>query len=146
MGLGVVSKSTVAQKLGYDWDTEQARMMAEVSSADGQGDIPTEDEGRRLQAAFAAMKDAVDAGIPIETFLAKYLAWSTSELGAITQAQEDQQASELEAQQRQLDMLQMQQNQGGMNGEPGQPEPAAPARPAGGTVDGGRTGAAGGNG
>jgi hypothetical protein len=108
MGLGVVSKSTVAQKLGYDWDTEQARMMAEVSSADGQGDIPTEDEGRRLQAAFAAMKDAVDAGIPIETFLAKYLAWSTSELGAITQAQEDQQASELEAQQRQLDMLQMQ--------------------------------------
>jgi hypothetical protein len=84
IGLGVVSKSTVAQKLGYDWDTEQARMMAEVSSADGQSDIPTEDEGRRLQAAFAAMKDAVDAGIPIETFLSKYLAWSASDLADIT--------------------------------------------------------------
>jgi len=146
MGLGVVSKSTVAQKLGYDWDTEQARMQAEVSSADGQSDIPTEDEGKRLQAVFTALKDAVDAGIPIETFLSKYLAWSKAELGAITQAQEDQQASELEAQQRQLDMLQMQ--QGGMNGEPGQQQPGqtqAP-RPIGGTANGGGVGAAGGNG
>ena len=131
--------------LGYDWDTEQARMQAEVSSADGQGDIPTEDEGRRLQAAFAAMKDAVDAGIPVETFLEKYLAWSKSEIGAIVQAQEDTQASELEAQQRQMDMLRMQ--QGGVNGEPGQePGQAAPPRPAGGAADGGGTGAGGGNG
>ena len=145
MGLGVVSKSTVAQKLGYEWDTEQQRMADEVSSADGESDIPTEDEGKRLQAVFTALKDAVDAGIPIETFLQKYLAWSGAELGAITQAQEDSQASELEAQQRQLDMLRMQ--QGGMNGEPGQPPgQAAPPRPVGGATDGGGANQAGRNG
>ena len=113
-------------------------MQTEVSSADGESDIPTEDEGRRLQAAFAAMKDAVDAGIPIETFLEKYLAWSKSELGAIMQAQEDAQASELEAQQRQMDMLKMQ--QGGMNGEPGQqqqPGQAQAPRPVGGAANSG---------
>ena len=115
-------------------------MQTEVSSADGESDIPTEDEGRRLQAAFAAMKDAVDAGIPIETFLEKYLAWSTSELGAIVQAQADEQASELEAQQRQMDMLKMQQGQGGMN-EPGQEQPGQTQAPraVGGAVDGGGT-------
>ena len=121
-------------------------MEAEVSSADGESDIPTEDEGRRLQAAFAAMKDAVDAGIPIETFLEKYLAWSKSELGAIMQAQEDAQASELEAQQRQMDMLKMQ--QGGMN-EPGQqqqPGQAQAPRPVGGAANGGGANQGGGNG
>ena len=147
MALGVVSKSSVAQKLGYDWETEQQRMAEEVTSADGEGDIPTEDEGKRLQAVFTAMKDAVDAGVPLDVFLEKYLAWSKQEIGAILQAQEDTQASELEAQQRQLDMLKMQ--QGGMNGEPGQqqqPGQAAPPRPVGGAVDSGGVGAAGGNG
>ena len=38
--LGVVSKATVAQKLGYDWETEQARMEAEAQ-ADQTDNAPT---------------------------------------------------------------------------------------------------------
>jgi hypothetical protein len=226
----------VAQKLGYDWDTEQARMQAEQAAGetetpgDGKAKIlgyhietgvatrnearadiglppeasaineqklrdikatlgvseqlvtlgiprdvamkatgldqqignvnePTTadapivdlDEANRLKVMFEAAKAAVDAGVPLETFLEKYLAWSKSDINAITQAQEDSPPSPLEQQAREMMNANaapgQQPPQANPPGQPGQPGPIPPGpRPVGGTPDGGATNQGGGSG
>jgi len=138
MGLGVVSKSTVAQKLGYDWDTEQARMEAEtVTSGEEASELPTADEAARLKVVFEAVDAAVTAGIPLETVLAKYLDWSESEVNDIVSAQEDSQPDPLEMQAR----MEALQNANAVNQQPGQ---AAPPQAVGPGADSGRVNPGGG--
>jgi hypothetical protein len=118
--LGIVSKSTLAARRGYDWEDEQERMAEETGAEDAdKSAVPTEDEGNRLKVAFEALKAAVDAGIPLEVLLEKYLGWTPAEIAEVTAEQEaEAEASALEAQQR-MDAM----REGGMIGQqqPGQP-------------------------
>jgi hypothetical protein len=126
----------LAQKLGYDWEVEEQKLNAEGGEGDAdKSAVPTEDEGTRLKVAFEALKAAVDAGIPLEVMLEKYLGWSSAEIAKVTAEQEaEAEADALEAQQR-MDAM----REGGMIGQqqPGQVEEAP--RSVGSTVDSGGT-------
>lgn len=142
--LGIVSKSTIAVKRGYDWDAELQAMQQEAAAGeDSQSDLPTQDEAQRLSEVFKAAADAVNAGIPLETFLKKYLAWTDAEINDVTQAAEaEAEANALEAQQR----LEAIQQQGAMNGNQQQQSGQAPPPPStpGGAANSGGPGATGG--
>jgi hypothetical protein len=115
---------------------EEQKLNAEGGEGDAdKSAVPTEDEGTRLKVAFEALKAAVDAGIPLEVMLEKYLGWSSAEIAKVTAEQEaEAEADALEAQQR-MDAM----REGGMIGQqqPGQVEEAP--RSVGSTVDSGGT-------
>jgi hypothetical protein len=121
--LGIVSRDTLAQKLGYDWEVEEQKLNAEGGEGDAdKSAVPTEDEGTRLKVAFEALKAAVDAGIPLEVMLEKYLGWSSAEIAKVTAEQEaEAEADALEARER-MDAM----REGGMIG---QQQPGQPANP-----------------
>ena len=120
--LGVVSKATAAQKLGYNWEQEQEQMAAEMTpteEADG-GGIPNDDEGKRLLVAFQAVKEAVDAGLPLDVVLMKYLAWTQADVNAMNETQAAQQPDPAEVAARTAMMQAGQQQQDMMNGQTNQ--------------------------
>jgi hypothetical protein len=125
-GLGVVSVETMASKLGYDWQQESERLAAADGEEDSAAPIATEDEGKRLLVMFQAASEAVNAGIPLETFLKKYLQWTDSEIAAVVEEQQAEAEADAQEQQQRMEMLQMQQaphaaaGQEGDNGGPGQ--------------------------
>lgn len=142
--LGVVSKGTLATKLGYDWEAEQKGM--EQEAGEGEPDksaIPSEDEGTRMKVAFEALKAAVDAGLPLEVLLEKYLGWTPAEVQAVTQEQEaEEEANALEARERMNAM-----REGGIIGQQQQPgQTEASPRPFGQPANSGGTSAARGDG
>jgi hypothetical protein len=134
--LGIVSRDTLAQKLGYDWAVEEQKLNAESGDGDAEkSNLPTEDEGNRLKVVFDAIKSAVDAGIPLEVLLEKYLGWTPAEIAEVTAEQEaEAEADALEARER-MDAM----REGGMIGQqqPGQAEETP--RPVRSTPNGGGT-------
>lgn len=116
--LGVVSKATAAQKLGYNWEQEQQAMADETTPTEADGDIPADDEGKRLLVAFQAVKEAVDAGLPLDVVLMKYLAWTQADVNAMNETQAAQQPDPAEVAAR-MAMMKAGQQQGMMNEQPG---------------------------
>ena len=135
-GLGVVSVETMAGKLGYDWRQEQERMAAATGTEDDAAPIATEDEGKRLLVMFQAASEAVNAGIPLETFLKKYLQWSDSEIAAVTAEQEAEAEADAQEREQRMQMMQMQQEGNGANPQ----EATRPTTDGRGTGGGGRFG------
>lgn len=128
--LGVVSKETMAEKLGYDWDIEEERMaVVDATDTQPEADVPEEDEGRRLLVAFQAVKEAVDAGLPLDVVLTKYLAWSDADINAMNETQAAQQPdpAEVAARVAMMQAGQQQARQGTTNEQQGTTQtPQAP--------------------
>lgn len=140
--LGVVSKSTLAAKLGYDWEAEQEHMTAETGEADT-STLPTKEEADAMAAIFKAIKDGVDAGIDLEVVLKVSGLFTDAQIRAIVANNEaEEEADALEARER-MEAL----REGGLIGQqPGQPgPPQAPPGPVGGATDGGGIGPTGGD-
>jgi hypothetical protein len=119
LDMGVASKSTIASKLGYDYETEQQHMAEEAAAVEGdESALPTQDEADVLKTTFEAGSAAVDMGIPLDLFLKKYLAWTPAEISEVTQAADaEAEANALEARER-MDAM----REGGLIGQqqPGQ--------------------------
>lgn len=135
--LGIVSKETLATKLGYDWELEQRRMDGEGDGDETTANIPTQDQANALAAIFKAIKDGVDAGIDLEAVLKVSGVFTDAQISAIVAANEaEEEADALESQQRMEAM-----REGGMIGQPGQQQigqpPTQTTGSIGGATDGG---------
>jgi hypothetical protein len=130
--LGVVSKSTLATKLGYDWEAEQEHMAAETVDTDGAA-MPSKEEADAMAAIFKAIKDGVDAGIDLEVVLKVSGLFTDAQIRAIVQNNEaEEEADALEARERMEAMREgglIGQQQPGQPGQPSQAPPGAFGRP-----------------
>jgi 2-methylaconitate cis-trans-isomerase PrpF len=121
LDMGVASKSTIASKLGYDYETEQQHLAEETAAQEGdESALPTQDEADVLKTTFEAGKAAIDMGMPFDLFAKKYLGWTDAEIAQVVEAAEaEEEANALEARER-MDAM----REGGLIGQqqqPGQP-------------------------
>ena len=87
------------------------RSEDELAQMDEDAPMTTEDEARLLLVVFQAASEAVNAGIPLETFLRKYLRWTDDEIAAVTEQADAEAEADAEERAQRLAMMQMQQEE-----------------------------------